>query len=131
MKGFRQNDRKIRGKNGRVKLFVNIGRKEKVDPRDLVRVITRETDVTGREIGKINVYNEFSFVEVPEEHAKHVIQRLRKKTINGTRINVEVSREKKYAGSRDNGKHNHNKRREYGKWNKGDNKKNKKRKHTK
>lgn len=130
MKGFRQSDRKIRGKNGRVKLFVNIGRKEKIDPRDLVRVITRETDVTGKEIGKINIFNEFSFVEVPEEHAKHVIQRLRKKTINGTKINVEVSREKKPSGGRDNGKKNYGKRREYGKWNKGD-KKSKKRKHTK
>ena len=130
MNGFRQSDRKVRGKNGRVKLFVNIGRKEKVDPRDLVRVITKETDVTGREIGKINVYNEFSFIEVPEEHAKHVIQRLRKKTINGTRINVEISREKKSSGNREGGSHNHNKRREYGKYNKKDGSKPKKRTHA-
>ncbi|BES63974.1 DEAD/DEAH box helicase [Gottschalkiaceae bacterium SANA] len=130
MSGFRQSDRKVRGVNGRVKLFINIGRKEKVDPRDLVRVITKETDVTGREIGKINVYNEFSFIEVPEEHAKHVIQRLRKKTINGTRINVEISREKKSSGNRDGGSHSHNKRREYGKFNKKDGSKPKKRTHA-
>ena len=130
MGGFRQSERKVRGVNGRVKLFINIGRKEKVDPRDLVRVITKETDVTGKEIGKINVYNEFSFIEVPEEHAKHVIQRLRKKTINGTHINVEISREKQSSGNRDGGSHSHTKRREYGKWNKKEGTKPKKRTHA-
>jgi ATP-dependent RNA helicase DeaD len=74
------------------RVFVGAGRTRGVRPRDLVGAITRESGVSGREIGAIEVSDRFSLVEVPEARADEVIAALRRSTIKGTKATVRRDR---------------------------------------
>jgi ATP-dependent RNA helicase DeaD len=73
---------------GTTKLRINAGRKQKVAPKDLVGTIAGETGIPGHAIGKIDVFDSHSIVEVPEEAAEEIVARLQKRYIKGKRIDV-------------------------------------------
>lgn len=77
---------------GMVRFFVNVGRSSRISPSDLVRAISEEAGVPGQAIGKIDVFDRFTFVEVEEESAPFVYEALRQSRINGARINLEPAR---------------------------------------
>ncbi len=77
---------------GMVRLFMNIGRNQKIRPEDVVRTIAEEADISGSVIGLINIYDKFTFVEVPEDVAEKVLSVMNKNTIKGYRINVEPAK---------------------------------------
>lgn len=77
---------------GMVRLFINAGRVQKIRPEDVVRTIASEADIPGNIIGVINIYDKFTFVEVPEDVAERVLSVMHKNSINGYRINVEIAR---------------------------------------
>lgn len=79
---------------GMVRLFVNIGKRHKVRPRDFVGAIAGETGIPGELIGSIDIYDRFTFVEVPREHAKKVLQIMKDNTIKGKTINIEPANSK-------------------------------------
>ena len=74
-----------------VRLYINVGKKKNVSPRHIIGAITEETGISGRLIGKIDVYDKFTFVEVPEELKDEILTRLQKKKIRGNKINIEVA----------------------------------------
>lgn len=79
-------------KPGMVRLFINAGKAQKIRPEDIVRTIAGEADIPGNMIGAINIYEKFTFVEVPEDVAERVLSVMHKNTIKGYRINVEIAR---------------------------------------
>ncbi|WP_182188644.1 DEAD/DEAH box helicase [Pectinatus frisingensis] len=80
------------GAPGMVRLFVNIGRNQKIRPEDIVRFIATEADIPGNIIGVINIYDKFTFVEVPGSVAERVISVMHRNTLKGYKINVEPAR---------------------------------------
>ncbi|ARU62542.1 RNA helicase [Tumebacillus avium] len=80
------------GAPGMVRFFLNIGRSAKIGPSDLVKHISEEAGIPGGAIGKIDIFEKFTFVEVQEESAPFVFEALRKSRINGSRINLEPAR---------------------------------------
>ncbi|MPM43309.1 DEAD-box ATP-dependent RNA helicase CshA [bioreactor metagenome] len=79
---------------GMVRLFINAGRAQKIRPEDIVRTIASEADIPGNIIGVINIYDKFTFVEVPEDVAERVLSVMHKNSIKGYKINVEIARGK-------------------------------------
>lgn len=77
---------------GMVRFFVNIGRTAHVGPADLVRAISEEAGVPGQVVGKIDIFDRFTFVEIEEESAPFVYEALRKSRINGARVNMEPAK---------------------------------------
>ncbi|MDP9373654.1 MAG: DEAD/DEAH box helicase, partial [Chloroflexota bacterium] len=77
---------------GMARLFVNIGRQDGVRPGDLVGAIANEAGVPGREIGAIDLFDTYAFVEVPQAAAPRVVQALSRTTIRGRQVNVEIAR---------------------------------------
>ncbi len=77
---------------GMVRLFMNIGRKDNIVTGDLVRIMAEETGIPENSVGNINIYEKFSFAEVPEEWANCVINCLHRRTIRGRRVSVEPAR---------------------------------------
>ncbi len=77
---------------GMARLFVNIGRQDGVRPGDLVGAIANEAEVPGREIGAIDLFDTYAFVEVPQAAAQRVVQALSRTTIRGRQVNVEIAR---------------------------------------
>jgi ATP-dependent RNA helicase DeaD len=80
------------GRTGMIRLFINVGRQQRITPEDVVRTIAGEADIPGSSIGLINIYDKFTFVEIPEDSAEKVISIMHKNTIKGYRINVEPAR---------------------------------------
>lgn len=77
---------------GMVRLFLNAGRAEGVTPADVVRTIASSSDIPGSIIGRINIYDRFTFVEVPKEVAGQVFEGMRDATLKGRPVNVEPAR---------------------------------------
>ena len=80
------------GAPGMVRLFLNVGRSQKIRPEDIVRAFASEADIPGDTIGVINIYDRFTFVEVPEEVAERVLAVMHRNTMKGYRINVEPAK---------------------------------------
>ncbi|MER7167081.1 DEAD/DEAH box helicase [Micromonospora sp. NPDC000207] len=78
---------------GTTQVFVGLGRRAGVRPQDLVGAITGETQISGRDIGSIEIADRFSLVEVPTAVAEEVIAGLRASTIKGRRATVRRDRD--------------------------------------
>lgn len=88
------------GAPGMVRFFINIGRGSRMSPGDMVRMISEEAGIPANAIGKIDIFDRFSFVEVLEESAAFVFEALRQSRINGTRVNLEPARPRAGGGYR-------------------------------
>ena len=80
------------GEAGMVRLFVSVGRRDRVRPNDIVGAIAGEANIPGKVIGSIDIHDEYSFVEVPERDVKSVITAMNGNTIKGVEINIEVAK---------------------------------------
>lgn len=87
-----KNEITIKTKKGEnVKLFFNLGRKDKMKVKDFVGSIAANCGIQGTDIGKINILDKFSFVEVPGELVEDVINGMKGKQIKGRDCNVEIA----------------------------------------
>ncbi|ERM81395.1 RNA helicase [Rhodonellum psychrophilum GCM71 = DSM 17998] len=74
------------------RLFLSLGKKDRIRPNDIVGAIAGETGVPGRSIGGIDIFDNFSFVDVPSKDAEHVISVMRTNTIKGQSLTIEISK---------------------------------------
>ena len=74
------------------RLFLNLGNKDRIRPNDIVGAIAGETGVPGKSIGGIDIFDNFSFVDVPQKDAEHVIRVMKNSTIKGKTVNMEISK---------------------------------------
>ena len=79
---------------GMVRLFVNLGKNQRVRPGDILGAIAGETGMPGKLIGSIDMYDKYTFVEVPREYASDVIQVMKTAKIKGKSINIEPANRK-------------------------------------
>ncbi|GAB3492755.1 hypothetical protein GCM10027341_07220 [Spirosoma knui] len=74
------------------RLMVTIGRKDFVRPGDIVGAIAGEANIPGSSIGSIDIFDKFTYVDVPKDMANVVLDAMEGNTIKGRRVNVEVAR---------------------------------------
>ena len=79
---------------GMVRLFINIGKKQKVKPGDILGAIAGESGIPGKLVGTIDMYDKYTFVEVPKEYASEVIQAMKHASIKGKSISIEPANRK-------------------------------------
>lgn len=77
------------GDNGMARLFINIGKDQKVRPGDILGAIAGETGMPGRMVGSIDMYDKYTFVEVPREYSDAVLLAMKHCKIKGKNIQVE------------------------------------------
>ena len=82
-------------KDGMVRLFINVGKKQRVQAKDILGAIAGEAGIPGKTIGTIDIYDKFTFVEVPKKKAKTVIEKMKNKKIKGNKLNIEKANKKK------------------------------------
>ena len=73
------------------KIFINKGKRDGLDSREVIRLLGRHTDINPSDIGRINIMPNFSFVEVPKNMIKDAIRDLDGKKIKGKSIKAEYS----------------------------------------
>jgi len=79
---------------GMVRFFVNVGRKQKVKAKDIVKAIREVSGLSSTSIGRIDVLDKFSFIELPAKNAQEISSALQKKGIKGLRVNLEPAHKK-------------------------------------
>ncbi len=72
-----------------VRLFVSLGKNNKVRAGDIVGALAGETGISGRSIGAIDIFDDFTFVDVPKEFVKNVIEGMKNKKLKGVKVNIE------------------------------------------
>ncbi len=87
----KEKERRTANKN-MVRLFLNVGKMDKVRPNDIVGAFTGETGIAFKNIGQIDILEKFSFVEVAKEDAPKVIKKMKNATIKGKPVNIELAR---------------------------------------
>ena len=80
--------------NGMARLFLNVGRDQNIKPGDVLGAITGESGISGRMIGSIDMYDKYTFVEVPEDCAGEVLECMKRVKIRGKNVRMELANEK-------------------------------------
>lgn len=78
---------------GFVRLFISVGKRDNVRPGDLVGAITGEAGVDAGQLGRIELRDTFSLIEVDRGVAEKVIRALNGTSIRGRAARVDFHRE--------------------------------------
>jgi len=81
-----------------VRFFINIGSESQIQPKHIIESICESTGIPGKMVGSIDIFDRYSFVEVPKEFAPEVLKSMKNYTIKGKRINIEKSNARKKSG---------------------------------
>ena len=81
-----------RDATGVAKIWIGIGRKDGVGPNDIVAALTREAGVEAASIGRIEIRELFSLVEVPAAEAEAIAQKIAGRTIRRRTVNARVDK---------------------------------------
>lgn len=95
-RGRRDRGNRNRGKyndEGKVRLFLSIGKMDKVNPKQILMYLN-EAKVNKNDIGSIDLYDKFSFVDVEPTVVDGILKKCYGKKINGRKVRVEVANRK-------------------------------------
>ncbi|MGL4368320.1 MAG: DbpA RNA binding domain-containing protein [Spirochaetota bacterium] len=81
--------------DGRVRLFINLGKNHRINPGDLIREIVKRSGVDGKQIGKIDIHSTYSFIQVPEQYAEIIIFSFDGARVRGVNVVLEPAKRKK------------------------------------
>jgi ATP-dependent RNA helicase DeaD len=77
---------------GMTRLFLSLGRKDHILPKDIVGAIAGEAKISGKAIGAIDIYDKFTFVDVPETEARAVLRAMDGNTIKGKPVQIDIAK---------------------------------------
>lgn len=69
-------------------LVVDIGSANRVEPKHLVGAITERAGISGKEVGKIEIYSDYAVVGIPENRVDSVIHAMQNCKICGKNIRI-------------------------------------------
>ncbi|HEY8401446.1 MAG TPA: DbpA RNA binding domain-containing protein, partial [Cytophagaceae bacterium] len=79
--------------DGMIRLFINVGKKDRVSPGDIVGAFAGEAKISGKDIGQIDIYDKFSFVNVNSITAEKIMHGMKNNSIKGRKINIEIAKQ--------------------------------------
>lgn len=77
--------------SGMTRLFINLGKMDRISPSHIVGAIASESKVPGKVLGQIDIYDKFSFIDVPERDVQKVLDGMKGKTINARNAKLEIA----------------------------------------
>jgi ATP-dependent RNA helicase DeaD len=95
----RSDDRgKSRDDENMTRFFINLGRKDDLNPGKLIGLINDQEITNNVEIGQIEILDTFSFFELDKNFTDETISSFQGADFNGRSVNVEVTEKKKRSG---------------------------------
>jgi ATP-dependent RNA helicase DeaD len=76
----------------KARIWMGVGSRDDVTPGDLVAALVKEAGVDGSRIGKIEIRENFSLVEVPAQEAEQIAERASQLTIRRRRVSARLDR---------------------------------------
>lgn len=77
---------------GMTRFFINVGRNVDLTPKIIVEEVSQLVGIAQNKIGRIDIFDNFTFLEVSKEVAPFVYEGLKYSRLNGARINLEPAK---------------------------------------
>lgn len=88
-----KNTRRVASGNMKT-LFVSIGRRRRVHPRDLMKFFQKSLDIKSTEIGAIKVLDNYSFIDLDEKLCTIAVDKMNGMDYRGRKISVDYAKKK-------------------------------------
>jgi ATP-dependent RNA helicase DeaD len=100
----KQHDRPARkespAEDGLERFRIEVGHKHNVMPGNIVGAIANEAGIESQYIGRINIYDDYSLVDLPEGMPKEIFNELKKVWVSGQQLKISrLSKETKHRKS--------------------------------
>lgn len=82
------------------RIVISLGRRNRIAPNHVVSAVAEKANIPGREIGKIEIYDDHCFVGVPAARAEQIVRALRGLKICGFPAAVRLYQEKNSPSAR-------------------------------
>ncbi|WP_237037343.1 DEAD/DEAH box helicase [Mediannikoviicoccus vaginalis] len=92
----RQRDKRNKRTGGpnSTRIFISTGKKTGVSANHILAALCNEGKIRGKDVGQIDIFNDFSFVNVDSKVAAKAVKNLNNKHIRGKRVTVEIAKDK-------------------------------------
>jgi len=80
-------------KGNMVRLFVSVGKKDRISKGDIAGAFASLSGIHGEDIGIIDLYEKFSFVEVMEKDLNRVLESVNGNKVKGRKVNIEIAKD--------------------------------------
>ena len=75
---------------------IEVGHNHKVKPGNIVGAIANEADIDSKYIGRINIFDDYSLVDLPENMPRELLDTLKPVRVAGQRLNISQLGSKKH-----------------------------------
>jgi len=73
-------------------LQLDSGKKNKIRPGDLLGALTKDAGLSGQKIGKINIYDQFSYIAIEDDVAEKALNHFRHGKVKGRKVKARIIR---------------------------------------
>ncbi len=73
-----------------VKVDINIGRNKRIAPNFILGALVDATGMSGRDFGKIDIFDTHTTVEIPEDEKEYILDSTNPMKINGNKVEVKL-----------------------------------------
>ena len=77
------------------RLFINIGKRDGVRPANILGAIAGESGISGNLVGSIDMYDNYTFVDVPQNMASEVLDAMNQAKIKGRSVTMERAQKRR------------------------------------
>ncbi len=85
---------------GMVPLFVSMGKRQRLRPQELRALIAEKTGMPQEELGRVHLFDNYSFIDVPEANAEKIVIACEGLTLKNRPLEIKPAK-KKNEGSKD------------------------------
>ncbi len=85
----------IGSENNFVRLFLTIGRMDKINPKLLLQFFNDTANVNKEDVGDIDIMEKFSFVDVSERVLEAILKKSNGKRLGNRKVKIEISKGRK------------------------------------
>ena len=94
-RGDRSSSKPRRDDKDMVRMFLNVGVKDNLKPKNILGAIAGECDIRGKQIGSIDMMDNFTFVDVHKDVSEKVLKTMNGNKINNKKVSIEVAKKSK------------------------------------
>lgn len=87
--------RRERGQEeGKTRFFVNLGKRDGLNPGALLRIVCDATGLNSGAVGRIDLMPSFSFFEADQDYAEKILQNVNGTDFEGHQVKIEITQKK-------------------------------------
>ena len=75
--------------------YIQVGKKDKARESDILGAVAGECKISSAEVGKIDIYETFSFFNVVKAERKNILDKMKNVKIKGRSVSAELTRKRK------------------------------------